>query len=205
MSWWRRAIKRSIDIVAASALLVVLSPLLLVIAICVKLDSPGPVLFSHRRLGRGGRHFDCLKFRSMLQGADHVLLSDEALRHVYVMNDFKIPTAVDPRVTLLGRFLRRSSLDELPQLWNVLVGDMSLVGPRPIVSLEANHYGERLQDLLSVRPGITGAWAVHGRSKCNYPGRVDVELSYVERCSLRLDLSILARTPWAVLTQRGAL
>lgn len=200
----QRGIKRAIDIIVALSLLVLLLPLLLAIAIAIRIDSPGFPLFAHRRLGRAGRHFDCFKFRSMRRDAEHVLHSDEALRHQYVTNHFKIPTEVDPRVTPLGRFLRRSSLDELPQLWNVVIGDMSLVGPRPIVALEGTYYGERLPELLSVRPGITGIWAVGGRSKVGYPDRVNLELGYLEKRSLLLDLSILARTPWTVFTRHGA-
>src|SRR5687768_9465936 len=131
------AVKRVMDLLGAIALLIVLAPILLVIAIAIKVDSRGPIVFAHRRLGREGRHFDCLKFRTMQMDAEHRVFEDEALRHHYVSNHFKIPVQLDPRITRLGKFLRRSSLDELPQLWNVLTGDMSLVGPRPIVSLEA--------------------------------------------------------------------
>lgn len=198
------ALKRMIDFVGALALLAVLAPLLFLVAIAIKLDSRGPVLFAHRRLGRWGRHFDCLKFRTMETGAEHRVFQDESLRHHYVSNHFKIPLNLDPRVTRLGRFLRRSSLDELPQLWNVLVGDMSLVGPRPIVALEATHYGDQLDTLLSVRPGITGHWAVSGRSSVGYPDRVEVELEYVRTRSVLTDLAIMAKTPWTVVTQRGA-
>lgn len=199
-----RGIKRSIDIVVSLVLLLLLLPVLVAIAIAIRLDSPGSPVFAHRRLGRRGHHFDCFKFRSMLQDAEHLLHADEALRHQYVTNHFKIPTEADPRVTPLGRFLRRSSLDELPQLWNVLKGDMSLVGPRPIVALEGTYYGERLPELLSVRPGITGIWAVQGRSKVGYPARVNLELGYIEKRSLMLDVTILARTPWTVFTRHGA-
>jgi exopolysaccharide production protein ExoY len=198
------ATKRAVDFVVALALLVVLSPLLLLVAIAVKLESPGPVFFSHRRLGRDGTTFLCLKFRSMHVDAEDLLHRNETLRHHYVSNHFKIPAALDPRITRFGRFLRRSSLDELPQLWNVLRGDMSLVGPRPIVPLEATHYGDQLDTLLAVRPGLTGAWAVMGRSAVGYPDRVQIELDYVQRWSFRSDLQILLRTPAAVLSQRGA-
>lgn len=198
------ALKRVIDFVGAAALIIALSPVLILVAIAIKIDSRGPVLFAHRRLGREGRHFDCLKFRTMEMDAEHRVFQDESLRHHYVSNHFKIPSHLDPRITRLGGFLRRSSVDELPQLWNVLVGEMSLVGPRPIVALEATHYGDALNTLLSVRPGITGLWAVYGRSQLGYPARVDVELTYVRNRSLMEDLKILIRTPWAVLTQRGA-
>lgn len=198
-------VKRAVDVVFASAILVLLLPLLIVVAIAIRLESPGSVFFAHRRLGRDGRYFDCLKFRSMRPDAEHQLLSDDRLRHEYVANHFKIPADQDPRVTRLGRFLRKSSIDELPQLLNVVKGDMSLVGPRPIVPLEGNYYGEELDLLLSVRPGITGAWAVHGRSEVGYPDRVHLELDYVRNWSFVSDLEILLRTPLTVLTQRGAL
>jgi exopolysaccharide production protein ExoY len=199
------ALKRAVDFVGALILIFALSPLLIVLAIAIKLDSKGPALFAHRRLGRAGKHFDCLKFRTMELDAEHRVFQDEGLRHHYVSNHFKIPLELDPRVTRLGRLLRRSSLDELPQLWNVLMGDMSMVGPRPIVALEATHYGDKLDDLLSVRPGMTGHWAVSGRNEVGYPERVEVELEYVRTRSTMTDLAIIAKTPWAVLTQRGAI
>jgi exopolysaccharide production protein ExoY len=201
---WADALKRLMDLAGAIALIALLSPVLTLVAIAIKLDSPGPVLFAHRRLGRKGRHFDCLKFRTMQTDAEHRVFEDESLRHHYVSNHFKIPANLDPRITRLGRFLRRSSLDELPQLWNVLKGEMALVGPRPIVALESTHYGDQLDALLSVRPGLTGRWAVGGRSQVGYPARVDLELEYVRNRSIGTDVLILLKTPWAVLTQRGA-
>ena len=196
--------KRAADIVGAMVLLVLTAPVLILIAIAIRVDSRGPALFAHRRLGRGGRHFDCLKFRTMQLDAEHRVFEDDQLRHHYVSNHFKIPAHLDPRITRLGRILRRSSLDELPQLWNVLKGDMALVGPRPIVALEATHYGDKHNDLLSVRPGLTGQWAVNGRSQVGYPERVDLELDYIRNRSLLKDAVILAKTPWTVLTRRGA-
>lgn len=200
-----QAAKRLLDMVCAAALLILLSPLLIAVAIAIRLESPGSPFFAHRRLGRDGRHFDCLKFRSMRPDAEHLLMTNDTLRHQYVTNDFKIPVDMDPRVTRLGRFLRKSSIDELPQLWNVIKGDMSLVGPRPIVPLEATYYGDDLSLLLSMRPGITGSWAVSGRSEVGYPERVELELEYVRTWSFTTDLEILLRTPVTVFTQRGAL
>jgi exopolysaccharide production protein ExoY len=199
-----RCVKRLVDILGATIGLIIAAPVIIVAAIAIRLESRGPVFFAHRRLGRGGDPFDCWKFRSMHEDAERVLHADETLRHHYVSNHFKIPTHLDPRVTRLGRFLRKSSLDELPQLWNVLRGDMSLVGPRPIVPLESSYYAEELPVLLSVRPGLTGAWAVHGRSHVGYPTRASIELGYVRNWTLTTDLEILARTPAAVFTQRGA-
>jgi lipopolysaccharide/colanic/teichoic acid biosynthesis glycosyltransferase len=197
------AAKRLLDIFGALFGIIVLLPVFLLVAVVIKINSPGPVFFAHRRLGRDGRHFDCLKFRTMQVDAEHHVYQNEELRHHYVSNHFKIHTHLDPRITAVGRFLRKSSLDELPQLWNVLVGEMSLVGPRPIVALEATHYGDDLDELLSVRPGLTGLWAVEGRSAVGYPTRAEVELRYVRTRSLGTDLGILARTPWTVITQRG--
>ena len=195
--------KRTMDILGACIGIIVLMPLFAVVAIAIKINSPGSVFFAHRRLGRDGRHFDCLKFRTMQVDAEHHVYQNEELRHHYVSNHFKIPTHLDPRITTVGRFLRKSSLDELPQLWNVLRGEMSLVGPRPIVALEATHYGDNLTELLSVRPGLTGLWAVEGRSQLGYPLRAEVELRYVRTRTLGTDMAILARTPWTVITQRG--
>jgi exopolysaccharide production protein ExoY len=197
--------KRVIDIVGALVGLVLAAPVMILVGLAIKLDSKGPVLFAHRRLGRDGKHFDCLKFRTMHIDAERRVFENEELRHQYVSNHFKIPSHLDPRITRLGRFLRKSSLDEFPQLWNVLVGEMSLVGPRPIVALEATHYGDNIAELLSIRPGLTGLWAVEGRSDLGYPQRADVELQYVRTRSLGADLVILARTPWTVVTQRGTI
>ena len=205
LSWLHDGLKRVIDLVGALMLLVALLPLFVVVAVAIKVDSHGPIFFPHRRLGRDGRHFDCLKFRTMQLDAERRVFENEELRHQYVSNHFKIPSHLDPRITKLGAFLRRSSIDELPQLWNVLVGEMSLVGPRPIVALEATHYGDELPTLLSVRPGVTGLWAVQGRSKLGYPQRAEIELSYVRTRTLALDIRILASTPWTVLTQRGTI
>jgi len=199
----RAIAKRAIDILGAALGLILLAPLLAVVVLLIRLDSPGPVIFAHRRLGRDGRRFDCFKFRSMRVDAERTLDEDEGLRDRYVRNHYKIPTDQDPRVTRLGRLLRKSSVDEIPQLWNVLVGDMSLVGPRPIVDDEACHYEGALAELLSMRPGLSGAWAVHGRSRVGYPERAELELSYVRDWSVSTDLAILARTPWAVITGRG--
>lgn len=193
------------DLVGALLLLVATLPLFLVAAIAIRLESRGPVLFAHRRLGKGGRHFDCLKFRSMTVEAEQQLFGDHELRHRYVSHHFKIPVQADPRITRVGKVLRKTSLDELPQLINVLRGEMSLVGPRPIVALEATHYGDDIADLLAVRPGITGAWAVGGRNAVGYPERARMELAYVRHWSIRRDLAVLVRTPWTVLSQRGTI
>ena len=197
-------LKRALDIVGSVLFLILLAPVFAVISLLIVLDTPGPILFIQCRLGRFGRPISCLKFRSMSADAEARLYSDPVLFRRYVENGYKLPVSSDDRITKIGRFLRRTSLDELPQLWNVLKGEMSLVGPRPIVPDEIHHYNGEGPLLLSLKPGITGAWQVSGRSAVQYPQRVAVELEYVEGWSLWRDVSILLRTLPAVLAARGA-
>ena len=197
--------KRGLDMVIALALLVALAPLMILLAIAVRLDG-GPALFGHPRIGLGGRPFRCLKFRSMRPDSDvflrELLRADPKTRAEWERNR-KLQR--DPRVTALGRFLRVSSMDELPQLWNVLRGDMSLVGPRPVTEEElAQHYGPDAAWYTRVRPGLTGPWQVSGRSDTSYPERVRMDVDYVRHPSLRRDLGLLLRTFGAVLRGRGA-
>jgi len=201
---WRLAIKRGLDILGAIVGLALSAPLLLLLAPLVRLDSPGRAVFAQERVGRRGRAFACYKLRTMRADAEHLLEADAELRAEYEANGFKVPVHADPRITPLGRFLRVTSLDELPQFWNVLRGDMSLVGPRPIVPAELEHYANHEDTLLSVRPGLTGSWAVRGRSCIGYPERAAIELAYVRDWTLATDLGILARTVVAVLQRRGA-
>jgi len=202
----RPALKRAFDVAGALASLVALLPLLLVIAALVKADG-GPVLFVHERVGRGGRRFGCLKFRSMVVDAperlEALLASNPEARAQW---DAARKLKRDPRVTAIGRFLRASSLDELPQLINVLRGEMSLVGPRPVQAEElAEHYGPAAAEwYASVRPGITGLWQVSGRSDTSYAARVALDLRYLANPSLLWDVWILLKTPFAVLRRRGA-
>ncbi len=202
----RPALKRTIDIVGAAALLLALLVPLGLIALLVRADG-GPVLFAHRRVGRGGASFGCLKFRSMVPDAERrlaaLLARDPAARAEW---EAARKLRDDPRVTWIGRFLRASSLDELPQLINVLKGEMSLVGPRPVQAAElATFYGAAAAEhYMAVRPGITGLWQVSGRSDTSYARRVALDVAYVSRPSLRADLRILLRTPAAVLLRRGA-
>jgi exopolysaccharide production protein ExoY len=196
--------KRAIDAVGALAGLLAVAPLLILVALAIKLERSGPILFGQWRVGSGGKLFRCYKFRTMRVDAEDLLRSDPELYGTYVRNNFKLPEGRDPRITRLGRFLRVSSLDELPQLWNVLCGDMSLVGPRPVVPDELAQYGDRAKLLLSLRPGMAGEWAVSGRSRVGYPERAKIELGYVRGWRLGLDLSILARVVPAVFKGRGA-
>ncbi len=184
---------------------IIISPLLLIICICIKLDSSGPVLFSHRRIGKDGKEFYCYKFRSMCQDAqaklEEILAENEEVRTEWKKN-FKIKN--DPRVTKAGRFLRKTSLDELPQILNVLKGEMSLVGPRPIIEEELKRYGEYADDYLMVRPGITGMWQVSGRSDTTYDERVRMDSWYVRNWNLWLDVMLLWRTIKSVIQCKGS-
>ncbi len=204
LRWHQLVLKRILDIVISALALVLSAPLFLAIAIAIRLESRGPVIFRQRRLGRHGKPFACYKFRSMYPDAEERLRADPELYRTYVENDYKLPEALDTRVTRVGRFLRRTSLDELPQLWNVLRGEMSLVGPRPIVPDEIRHYNGEAPLFLTLKPGITGAWQVNGRSTLQYPERAAVELGYVEGWSLISDIVILFRTIPAIIAGRGA-
>jgi lipopolysaccharide/colanic/teichoic acid biosynthesis glycosyltransferase len=196
--------KRLLDIVGALTLVLLLSPLLLVVGLALARDR-GPIIFNHSRTGRHGRTFGCLKFRTMVPNAEQALRellhSRPDLQREW-MRDQKLRN--DPRVTAIGRFLRRTSLDELPQLWNVLKGEMSLVGPRPVAREEWGRYGHRLEHYLAAKPGVTGLWQIMGRSDCCYRRRVAIDTYYVRKRSLFLDMFILLQTVRVVLSGRGA-
>jgi lipopolysaccharide/colanic/teichoic acid biosynthesis glycosyltransferase len=198
---WAVALKRSLDVVGAALGLLVLSPALLMIAALVKIQDGGPVLYRRRVVGLEGP-FEAFKFRSMHPAADALLHADTELRKAFEQN-FKLRD--DPRITRIGAVLRKHSLDELPQLVNVLSGQMSLVGPRMITAEELEKYGEYRQFVLSVRPGLTGYWQVNGRQEVGYSKRVEMDVYYIQHWSLKLDLRILLRTPWKVLKGEGAL
>lgn len=199
------ALKRVMDILGAGVGLLLLAPVLLVIGIMMKLSSPGPIFFRQKRVGLHGKTFRIVKFRTMRADAEAVLRKDPRLWETYVKNDFKFPESEDPRVTSIGRWLRKTSLDELPQLWNVLVGNMSLVGPRPLIEAELETwYGDQSSTLLSVKPGMTGLWQVSGRSSLGYPERAELELRYARDQSLWGDIEILLRTVQVVVSGRGA-
>lgn len=204
---WTGAPKRLSDIVIASALLVPLLPLMGLIALLILAGSGSGVLVRHPRIGRDGRVFRCLKFRTMVKDGDRVL-ANHLERNPEARQEWARQRKLlhDPRVTAVGHLLRRTSLDELPQFFNVLRGEMSVVGPRPVVKAELDeHYrGEARALYCSVRPGITGLWQVSGRSTLNYQDRVRLDVEYVRNGSAALDVTILLRTPCAVLRARGA-
>jgi Undecaprenyl-phosphate galactose phosphotransferase WbaP len=197
-------IKRVFDVVGASLAIVFFAPFIIVIIACARF-SGGPALFKHRRVGQGGKFFHCIKFRTMVPNADQVLQnllnSDRAVKEEW-LRDHKLRD--DPRVTQVGRFLRRTSLDELPQLWNVLRGEMSLVGPRPVVPDELSRYGNKVATFLSARPGITGLWQISGRNDTDYRRRVALDVCYVRSRSLLLDVYILFKTLPVVFARNGA-
>ena len=192
-------VKRAFDIVVSGTVLAICSPLIAIAGVAVRFSSEGNMFFGHERVGRGGKRFRCWKLRTMAADAEARLKSDPALHAFYRNNSYKLPDGADPRVTPVGRFLRQTSIDELPQLWNVLKGEMSIVGPRPLVAEELHHFAGNVVTLLSVRPGLTGAWAVNGRHRLKYPKRAEVELEYVQNSSLRTDLSIMLRTASAIV------
>lgn len=207
--YWRRLrlsplerfLKAAMDYTLATLALILLTPLLLAIALAIKLDSPGPVFYRRRVVGLGGKLFDAFKFRTMVVNAEAILEQNPALKEAFRQN-YKLRD--DPRVTRVGRILRRWSLDELPQLFNVLRGEMSLVGPRMLTPEEIARYGRWALNLLTVKPGITGLWQVSGRADLPYSERVRLDLFYIRNYSLWLDLAILAQTIPAVIRKRGA-
>jgi len=193
------------NISVALAALLFLLPVMLLVALAIYAQDGGPVLFAHRRIGMNGRHFYCLKFRSMAIDAEArlaALLASDPEALAEWQRDHKLRR--DPRVSRLGAFLRKTSLDELPQFLNVLRGDMSIVGPRPIVEAEVSKYGHRFRDYCAVKPGITGLWQVSGRNDTSYRTRVALDCVYARRRSFGLDAYIIACTVPAVLLRRGS-
>lgn len=204
---WGRIIKRLFDIIVSILLIILFSPILLITATAIKLDSPGPVLFKYKRVGQKGRPFNFIKFRSMKAGS-HELRYDKEFLQKY--QNLRAGTPMikikdDPRITRVGKFIRRWSIDELPQLFSVLTGKMSLVGPRPHEVEEVKRYKKHHRRVLSIKPGITGLAQISGRSDLDFEEEIRLDTYYIENWSLKLDLSILARTPWAVMKKRETL
>ena len=203
---FERALKRIFDVVGALVILVIFAIPMIGIMISIKLTCPGKVVFGHKRVGLRGKMFKCYKFRSMVPNAQDVLrelLATDSIAKKEWETTFKLKN--DPRVTRIGRIIRKTSLDELPQLWNVLRGDMSLVGPRPVVRQELEqHYGNGRRHYISVRPGLTGIWQVSGRSEIGYQRRVELDVQYVEDWSLWKDFLIVLRTVTAIFGRSDA-
>lgn len=199
----REPLRRAVDVVGAAVLLALTAPLLVGGAALVVVGGGRPIFFGHQRVGRYGRPFRCWKLRTMTVGAEEALERDPVLRAHHRANGFKLPTASDPRVPWWGRILRRTYLDELPQLLNVLAGEMSLVGPRPVVPDELEMFGGERDTLLTVKPGIFGAWNSCGRARPPYPERAQLELDYVRNRAWTRDLRILVRSIRAVVQGQG--
>lgn len=206
--------KRLMDIVFSILLLIVFSPVILIVSIAIKLDSQGPVLAdTPSRVGKNGRLFKMYKFRSMIQNAHEILRENPKYAELfdsYKKGSYKLHN--DPRITKIGKFIRKYSLDEIPQFLNVLMGDMSLVGPRAYYPDELRdqqkeypHTQDAVKIVLSVKPGITGYWQVGGRSEINFDKRIEMDAHYVKKRSILYDLSIIAKTPWAMISGKGAL
>jgi lipopolysaccharide/colanic/teichoic acid biosynthesis glycosyltransferase len=208
---WSDHARRALDLTVAALALALLSPLLLAITLAIRLDSAGPALFRQRRIGHRGREFTVLKFRSMRADADPrghreyvTALIEGRADGVPAGGKSIYKLAVDDRVTAVGRWIRRWSIDELPQLLNVLAGQMSLVGPRPAIPYEVEKYPDWYLERFTVKPGLTGFWQVSGRNEHTYEEMVRLDIEYARRRSLGLDLAILLKTPWVVLSRRGA-
>lgn len=198
-----RIMKRCFDIIISALMLVLLSPVFLIVALLIHHEDHGPVLYRHRRIGKGGQPFDCLKFRSMRIDAAEMMIRFTSEQRAEFAKYHKLKD--DPRITRIGNFLRNSSLDELPQLWNILIGQMSFVGPRPITEVELEQYGPKQRAKYeSVLPGLTGMWQASGRNNLTFKQRMYYDAYYVDHQSIWLDIKILFKTFSAVLNGEGA-
>mgnify|MGYP004702703217 FL=1 len=197
------AIKRLIDIIGSLIGIILLSPIYIIIAILIKFDSPGKIVFGHTRKGKGGKDIKVYKFRTMYSNANEIFENFTSEQKEEYYKNFKLDN--DPRVTKLGGFLRKTSLDELPQLFNILKGDMTIIGPRPIVEKEISKYGNKAEKLFSVVPGLAGYWQANGRSDTTYEERVEMDMYYIDNMSFYLDVKILFQTAISVLKGEGAI
>lgn len=195
-------VKRIIDIIIGVIGLIICLPIFVIIGIIIKIDSKGPIFFKHKRIGKHGKKIEIYKFRTMIDNAEEAMKNFTEEQKKEFAENFKLEN--DPRVTRVGKILRKTSLDELPQIINILKGEMSIIGPRPIVKSELEKYGSNQGKFLSVAPGLTGYWAANGRSDVSYEERMALELYYVENRSLILDLKIFFKTIWSVLKGKGA-
>lgn len=196
-------IKRVIDVILASVALILLSPLFAIIAIAIKIDSKGPVFFAHKRIGKNGKIIKLYKFRSMVINAEELIKSFTPEQMREYKENYKLTN--DPRITKVGKFLRKTSLDELPQLINIINGDLSIIGPRPVVADELEKYVVNKDKFLSVTPGLTGYWAANGRSNTTYEQRMEMELYYIDNLSLKMDIKVFFKTILSVLKKEGAI
>ena len=191
--------------ILALIIIIVLCPILLVVSVAILLDDGFPIIFKHKRVGKSQKIFSCLKFRSMKKNSEEILKKDKELYKIYIENNYKIPENLETRLISIGSFIRKTSIDELPQLFNILNGSMNLIGPRPIVSSETKFFDKKeIKLLYSVRPGITGLWQVSGRSSIPWPDRKYLELEYIKKRSFLFDIKILFKTFFAVLKKTGA-
>ena len=195
-------VKRVLDIVISSISLVVLSPLFLLIAVLIKVESKGPVFFAHKRVGKDGKEIKIWKFRTMVNNAEDLIKKFTPEQMAEFKKNFKLEN--DPRITKIGKILRKTSLDELPQLINILKGELSLIGPRPVIGVELEKYENNKRKFLSITPGLTGYWAANGRSNTTYEQRMIMELYYIDNISWKLDLKIFLKTILSVLQKEGA-
>ena len=194
--------KRLFDIVFSSFALVITAPVMIIIALTILITDGAPITFKQDRIGKNGELFSIIKFRSMCKNATEILQKNPEIYKKYIENNYKLPEGEDPRITKVGMFLRKVSFDELPQFWNVLKGDMSVVGPRPIVKTELEEYGTHKQSFLVMKPGMTGIWQVGGRSDIGYPERVNIELSYIQKQGLLFDMEIVLQTIYSMIFKR---
>lgn len=195
--------KRILDIVISTIGFIVLLPIFGMIALCVKLDSRGPVFFKHKRIGKNGKEIYIYKFRTMVKNAEDMIKDFTPEQAKEFRKNYKLKD--DPRITKVGKVLRKTSLDELPQLLNIIKGELSIIGPRPVIKEELEKYGDNKKKFLSVTPGLTGYWAANGRSCTSYEERMDLELYYVDNMSFKLDIKILIKTALTVLKRQGAI
>ena len=196
-------VKRFFDIVLASIGMIVLSPIYLIISLAIKLESKGPIFFKHTRIGKDGKIIKIYKFRSMVNNAEDMIKEFTPEQMKEYRENYKLTN--DPRITKVGKFLRKTSLDELPQLINIIKGDLSIIGPRPVVSDELKKYGTNTRKFLSVTPGLTGYWAANGRSCTSYEQRMQMELFYIDNLSWKMDIKVFFKTIEAVIKREGAI
>ena len=197
------SVKRIIDVIISTIGLIVLSPIFLILAIIIKLDSKGPVFFAHTRYGKDGKKFKMYKFRTMYENAQDMINDFTPEQMKEWKENFKLQD--DPRITKVGKFLRKTSLDELPQIVNIIKGDLSIIGPRPVIEEELEKYGDNKDKFLSVTPGLTGYWQANGRSSTTYEQRMEMELYYIDNISPKLDVKIFFKTIESVIKKEGAI